>query len=174
MEILCVIWFCLPQSIMGWMNEWYVCCCLWFYGVILRTIHGFSSFDLPRQSFGSGLCHLSSVSIRLIWYSPVVVVAVVVVVVVMIGGCSWCVGCGGDGSWSLEEEEDWLDDCPNSHSLRQIGQVCRDEFNHVDTHCKWKAWPHFPQTTGHSSPGYLTPRVHAHTNTHTQKTQNKT
>lgn len=49
--------------------------------------------------------------------------------------------------------------CPNSHSCRQIGHRFLDDVvcNHRETHCKWKAWPHFPHTTGESSPGNLTP-----------------
>ena len=52
----------------------------------------------------------------------------------------------------------------NSHSCRQMGQeslalvvVLVDDVNLVLIHCKWKACKHFPQTTGQSSPGYLTP-----------------
>ena len=48
---------------------------------------------------------------------------------------------------------------PNSHSWRQIGQefLLLGCVNHLLAHCKWKAWAHFPHTTGQSSPGYLTP-----------------
>jgi hypothetical protein len=42
---------------------------------------------------------------------------------------------------------------------RQMGQEFFELLccNHFDTHCKWKACPHLPQTTGQSSPGNLTP-----------------
>jgi len=49
---------------------------------------------------------------------------------------------------------------PYSQSARQIGHVCLLELSQVATHCKWKAWPQVPKTTGDSSPGNLTPGGH--------------
>ena len=33
--------------------------------------------------------------------------------------------------------------------------------SHLVMHCRWKAWPHLPHTTGESSPGNFSPGAHA-------------
>ena len=51
----------------------------------------------------------------------------------------------------------WTDcSAPNSQLDLHMGHVLLVD-NQVVTHCKWKLCPHFPQTTGHSSPGNLAP-----------------
>lgn len=63
----------------------------------------------------------------------------------------------GESKHIKRHVDSWTDwSAPNSQLDLHMGHVLLVD-SQVVTHCKWKLCPHFPQTTGHSSPGNLAP-----------------